>query len=173
MGFRKFLGEGKSQLKWLLLVTETDCLFLGKISYTFLGGYRGHHHCSVGGGGGVGRAGDDVGLASGIVSHVEGAGGSVGWVGNDYGRNLCPVLKDKGYEAINFPCGQLQKWPQILPLPVAMPLGRPSLADAGLSHGTSLGQWTNSENVKYQRSEKCLQIQACSLAALLNAEAAM
>ena len=54
-----------------------------------------------------------------------------------------------------------------------MPLGRPSLTDAGLSHGTSLGQWTNSENVKHQRSEKCLQIQACSLTALLNAEAAM
>ena len=45
-------------------------------------------------------------------------------------------------------CGQLQKWPQILPLPVAMPLGRPSLTDAGLSHGTSLGQWTNRENVR-------------------------
>ena len=95
MGFCKFPGEGKRQLKWLLLVIETDCLFLGKIRYIFLGGYRGHHHCSVGGGGGVGRAGDNVDMASGTVSSVEGAGGSVGWVGNDYGWNLCPVLKDK------------------------------------------------------------------------------
>lgn len=84
-------------------------------------------------------------MASGIVGSVERAGGSVGWVGNDYGRNLCPVLKDKGYEAINFPCGQPQNWPQSLPLPAAMALGRPSLTDAGLSQELP---WVSGPTVK-------------------------
>ena len=89
---------------WCLLYTELDP-FWGQSSQgeSFSWGLSPeeavdrsvHHHCGVGGGGGVGRAGDDVDIASGTVSSVEGAGGSVGWVGNDYGRNLCPVLKDK------------------------------------------------------------------------------
>lgn len=112
-------------------------LLLDKMSYTFGVFY----HWSVIGEGRAGRA-CNVGRASGRV---------VGWVGTEYGWNC---LKGKGSEAITFLWRKLYKWPQILPFPVSVSLGGPSLLDAGLGHVTFFGQRNSGKSVMQAETGK-------------------
>lgn len=76
---------------------------------------------------------------------VDRADGGIGLVETEYGWNCCHILKDKGHVVIIFLCSKQQKWPQIFLPPVSIPLGRPSLPNAGLGHVTFFGQGDNNK----------------------------